>query len=844
MLRVLRPVAASIGLLGAALLSCTPAIDSVERPRVLHPVFDPATADLPTPNDLALAADGKVLISAQDALSPAENALKLSMNGYAGFSAGSSARVRFTGALAPGSLTEQTALALDLGEGGTGAPVKVEVTREYSPCDASLSLAAPKGLIPGHTYLFAIRGGANGAKGEGGEELAATPAFHLLRAGKDLREHLDALPGATREERRATAERLEAVRAKLEPYFKLLVEQGLQRSEIAVLWAVTVRKDGEALFNPATKQIPFPNDLLRDAKTGLVSLPIDPADSPESQTLKRGLSKLDGFSTQAALTVEFSRPLTRSTVVAGQTVRLFRRDTGEEHAELDAKLSEDGKKLSAVPRVPLRPGTPYVLVLSGLTDALGPLAQMPLTTLLSLPHPVADAQGHSLVSSLCDESAARLEALRKPMQPVLDKVGREHLAVAYTFTTQDIFKRVQALRAAPYQANLPLALTEVVSKTPAELGLLLSGQCFLLPPTRVKRVITGKLTTLDFLDPVTRAFRENGAGVPASIPFLLTVPDVAEGVNVPVVVFGHGLSTERRFSLFLAERLARAGMATIAIDFPFHGERTACLQDSHCASGAACAADGACIKDGQRADLARLPAIWPGLGPGVPTATGAAFIDVPNLFGSRDHFRQALVDLSALTRLLRGMDWRPVMGGVGVDTRRIHYTGISLGSIIGASAGGMDPTYARMLLNVGGAGLVGLMRESNTFGPTLRQGLADKGISEGTPQYDAFVGGATWVLDEVDPINLSRYAVRELVEWPDPLTGQPQRPAPKKLHLQMATGDTVVPNTSTQRLLAATGVNRDSDFSTFIGTHAFLSDPVEPAFCPGQSELSDFLVTP
>ena len=78
--------------------------------------------------------------------------------------------------------------------------------------------------------------------------------------------------------------------------------------------------------------------------------------------------------------------------------------------------------------------------------------------------------------------------------------------------------------------------------------------------------------------------------------------------------------------------------------------------------------------------------------------------------------------------------------------------------------------------------------------------------------------------------NLSRYAVRELLEAPDPLTGQRVRPGPKKLHLQMATGDTVVPNTSTQRPPTATrgAANRDADFSTYLGTHGFLSDPIRP----------------
>jgi hypothetical protein len=350
----------------------------------------------------------------------------------------------------------------------------------------------------------------------------------------------------------------------------------------------------------------------------------------------------------------------------------------------------------------------------------------------------------------------------------------------------------------------------VVNKSPLELGLILTGQCLFLPPARVKRVILGNLTTVDFLDHTTRAWRADGAGVPTKIPFMLTLPEATADAPVPVAVFGHGLTIERRLSILASERLARAGIAMMAIDFPLHGERTLCLEDGHCENGATCAADGVCLKDGKKADLARYPTLWPGLGGGIPQATGAGFIDVPNLFATRDHFRQAFVDLSTVTRLLRNMDWRPVTGGVALDPSRLHYVGISLGSIIGAGAGGMDPSYSRMYLSVGGAGLVDVMRESGTFGDTLRKGLAEKGIFEGTPEYDAFLNASTWVMDEVDPIQ----------------------------------DDNVVPNSATRRLVKATGMNPDTNFSTYPGTHSVLLNVAEPSFCPVQTEMAGFLETP
>ncbi len=812
-------------LLCALLFACGPQIPFERREKVVLAIYDPARADLPTPNDLAMK-DGRVAIEPNGRLSDAENELKLSFNGYRGFSPYSSARIQFSAPLSAASIDERTVVALDLGEGGKGTPTPVEVRREYAACDSSISLFSPTGFTRGHVYLFAVRGGDDGLKGQNGERVAPSPAFHFLRAGEDLTEHPDAFPGATRAEKRATAERLEAVRQSLEPYFQVLERHGLPRREVAALWTFTARVDGELFFDPGSKKIPFPNDLLRDGQ-GRVSLPIDPSEKPESQALKRAFNELDGFSVTAALSVEATLPLDRSTV-STNTVRLFRADTIEPVDDIDVELSTDGRKVTVQPKTPLRPATRYVVVLHGLRDVEGrAVAPMPLASLLMRKHPLA-IDGRSTISSLCDDTAAHLEGIRAAMAPVLDRleasgVKRADVSTAYAFTTLDIQKRVRELWNAPYDANLPLEVTDRKTVNPP------------ITMPDVSKIIGGKLTTLDFLDPTTRAFRAKGQ--PAQIELVLTLPKgMPPGASAPVVVFGHGLNTERRLSLFVANRLARSGFATIAIDFPYHGERTVCTQSSHCSGGATCAKDGTCVGGG----LARLPNIFP-IGEGTPTATGAAFVDVENLAASRDHFRQAFVDLSALTRLIREMDWKMVTGGYGLDGERLHYVGISLGGIVGASESGIDPHFRSMLLNVPGAGLVDLMRESLTFGPMLEQGLNAKGIRRGSPEYQSFVNAARWLLDEVDPLNLSVFAFREPFRYVDPRTKAEATSTKKRLRIQMAVNDTVVPNASTMRLVTASGVDKDKEFRSFLGTHGFLADPVEPAFYAGQEDMASFL---
>ncbi|MGQ0504085.1 MAG: Ig-like domain-containing protein [Myxococcaceae bacterium] len=800
-------------------VSCAPQpAASVPEPQVIHPLFAPANGELPRPNDLG--------IRPLYALAEAEL-----WDSFKGFSVTSTTRVRFSGALDPASLNAQTTLAFDITETTTPLPI----TQTYSGCDNSLTLASPTLLARGHTYLFAL---VRGIRGANGEDVTPSDDFaSVLEA-----QHASLLPAAF-----DPKQKLEPVRQKLEPSFERLEAQGVRRRDLLVVWTLTTREDGEAWFDARAERLPFPNDLLRDPATGRVVLPPRAEDTPEERELKSGVGKLDGFSPTGPISVEFTLPLSSTTAVAGKSVRLFRRDTLEELTELSVQLSPDGLKLTVQPRLPLRPGTPYSLVLSNLRDTRGPVAAMPLATLLRLRNSVAEN-----ISLACGETAKQLEVERKALEPVLDylelpganRITRDQVNTVFSFSTQNIFKRIQELRAAPYQANLPLTVTDIVSKTPLEMGVILSGPCFQLPPSRVKTIVRGNLTTINFLDPLTRAFREDDSGTPEQIPFMMTVPEVTAGKPMPIAVFGHGLTSERRYLLFMAERLARQGIATVGIDFPYHGERSICLGNNHCANGGVCQPNGTCLLNGQRGPLARTLDFIPGIG-GSPSSSGAAFIDLGNILATRDHFRQAFVDLSALTRLLSQMDWSPVIG-TRLDTQQLRYVGISLGSILGTGAAAMDPSYSRMLLSVGGAGLIDLMRESNAFADTFRAALAVRGIVEGSPdyaeRYATFANSASWVIAEVDPLNLGRYAVRELMPWEDPISGEKVTPSAKKLRLQMARIDTVIPNSATLRLRTATGVNPDIDFTTYVaGSHIMLSDPIEPEFCPTQSEMGDFL---
>src|SRR5690606_19163708 len=94
----------------------------------------------------------------------------------------------------------------------------------------------------------------------------------------------------------------------------------------------------------------------------------------------------------------------------------------------------------------------------------------------------------------------------------------------------------------------------------------------------VGRVYHGTIETPNFLDPKTRKWRGDGGHTVEDIQFTMTMPEDNATGPVPVVIFGHGLVTERRFVLAVGDALAAKGFAAIAIDFPYRGARTYCAK--------------------------------------------------------------------------------------------------------------------------------------------------------------------------------------------------------------------------------------------------------------------------
>jgi hypothetical protein len=190
----------------------------------------------------------------------------------------------------------------------------------------------------------------------------------------------------------------------------------------------------------------------------------------------------------------------------------------------------------------------------------------------------------------------------------------------------------------------------------------------------------------------------------ATVPFMLTIPRAPQRPDLaktPVMIFQHGLNAGRWQVTTVANDYARAGYASIGIDALWHGERRPGHKDDiHNFSGAP-GADGIADND----DLGASLIFFDFNG---DAAVGAHALDGRYV---RDNFRQAVLDVTELTRLLKEGDLSavakadPALASLTLDATHLVYTSESFGSILGAMTLATDARLEAGVLSVGGAGI-------------------------------------------------------------------------------------------------------------------------------------------
>lgn len=804
-------------------------------PKVIHARFDPDASVIPMPTDVLRDATAARLNLPNDTdkerakLNPTEAEFYDYLETLDGWSSLMSASVEFTGPIDPKSISDGTVQVWHW----TALPERVEDVRISLSADGKkLTIDPPRaGWIRGDRYVALVRGGSKGLVGQSGEKVECDAAFYFLRQVEqlDTPKHEHAFPGADHNERVSNASRLEGIRKDLTNAFDYFAARDLPRGDVAALWAFTVTTKTELAMDQPSQRIPLPIGLMVDPLTGRIDAPVAPWDSEVEGEAKKRLSDFDGAGLSGSQLFEFTAPMNAATLTEAN-IQLYKISGGTPVLEpAKVELLADKTHLVVTPKSGRLPEkTTFALVLGkGIQDAQGQQpVLMPLGHFLRAKQPVL-IDGKSQIRAIDDHDALKVETSRTELASALDAIGRDKVLAAWPFTTMSMTKKLVDLRTTSTTLAIDPNPANIVKMTPTQaLGDFAIGIGSIF---NVASVYHGTIKTADFLDGKTRAWRSDGSHEVRDIKFTMTMPKGSSTGPVPVVIFGHGLVTERRFVLAVGDALAAKGYAAISIDFPYHGDRTYCAKGGPisivdptdgslaslepCQSGTTCNDEGRCVDaQGNGNKLANFPVI------NMPVASGAMFLEIEHIANSKDHFQQALIDLGALDRSLRLGNWQSVTGRA-VDTSKIYYAGQSLGGIMGAIFLGTDPDIDRAVLNVPGANLVPMFDDSTFFSAQLDAFFTRQKVQRESFEGRRFVTVAKWFMDAVDPQHIG------------PITGN------RALMLQMATLDMIIPNDNTKVLEAVTGAPRRD----YIAEHAFLTIPIEPEYLRGTRDLANFL---
>jgi hypothetical protein len=883
--------ATRLGLVAVLLAGCTPDIANDPVISRVIAVYDPAAATpvLPLPNDLALdAATGLLSVPDGDRDSPAQKEFNAYLRGLDGFPTSATPSLTFSGPLDSASITATSVRVLDL----TNPNLVSELPGAQLEWNATTLTLTVRGLTfqRARIYGVAVLGSAaQGLKGQSGEEVIGSPTFALLRASRSLVTctdlgSVDCKSATALIDSTQSALTLERARRRLQPGLAYLDSRGIQRERLAAFWSFSTVAAPLTTFDPANDVVPFPNALAM--ANGKVSLPAETGDDALTVTLKANLNQLDGFSTSASLVTESGDAtgaadarLNASTLSPSQFV-LFNLDNPSEEVPLKVSCRSCGgngltagtepDQVALVPQKPLRSRARYgVLWLDGAKGLDGkPVRAGSVFALARSKNALTNTDGKSNISSLSDVDAALLESLRQTLAPALTAadqkgIARERILLAWDFPTQTTTETLAELRQKPFDWALPSGMVGGPGRTStltiptlvqtlegfvgqdltSHLRTMLEGEYLsgnALNPSAVETDLTTMFTT-----PTDGAFTAAGLAAPRpeTIRFFLVLPRVARGPNgkIPVVIFHHGLGQSRKDAFVIANRIAAEGFATLSIDAPFHGLRSYCLADSECLNTTCtnhrCADDLLTAGAGYRVRQLQSPFGGTIDDPTeTPVNSGRGYISAADLFATRDHFRQEVIDYAQLLRVLN--DTTNGIGAINVDDPATagvvetlepanpRYIGQSLGGIAGGLITCANPEIPSAVLNVAGGTQLDIIQYASGFASmkmNVDSYLTGRGWPPGSQRYERFLDIGRWILDPADPQSCGRHFTAEPLK--DVVTQQAF--GRKRIFLSWTPNDSIVPNYCTEVLersferVPDPGFFKNQSYDTG-GDHAFL----------------------
>jgi dienelactone hydrolase len=289
-----------------------------------------------------------------------------------------------------------------------------------------------------------------------------------------------------------------------------------------------------------------------------------------------------------------------------------------------------------------------------------------------------------------------------------------------------------------------------------------------------------------------------------------TCAQVYGTTGYPVVIYVHGISSDRASVLSLAHTLASKCVATVAIDLPLHG----IAANSPFVTGLNVERNGVSAIYGENtpherhfnvAGAAGVPAPMNFTAPTANDGSGAQFVNLGYFTNTRDNLRQAQVDMLNLNASLGNIDTAlKAFLSVGIDRANVYVVGMSLGGIVSTnfvtanqlaigneSLLGITPVLnpiKGMVISASGTQVTQIMVNSATFGPSIKAGLAAAGVNDGTSNYERFL-----------------YAIQSIVESGDPVSfSQALSGTTVPVLLQQVKNDTVIPNNNSNTPLMGT----------------------------------------
>jgi hypothetical protein len=542
-----------------------------------------------------------------------------------------------------------------------------------------------------------------------------------------------------------------------------------------------------ALYAPPIDVVPYPNDLYNPTGSKLA------VPTKITSPLAAALNTLDGFSTSAVISAPFNAPLDPASLIpfnpgamapSAASIVVLNATAGtplvpgvDYTVRIAAAAGSGDGVLEIVPARPLSPRTRYVFIV---TDRVRSTAGVAAGADLVF-GAVRDAH---LAGQTSVAGQPALSPLFPAIGPLLNTavglgIPGNTVVVAWSMQTQSIGNVLDVIAASA--TPRPAAL--VAAGTTAQLGLGVPG---------IASIYTGYLEVPYYGDPANplTSFWLNVQQAPPNaqnptpvarvpskrIPLLATLPNAGSGRTEPasgwpVVIFQHGITLNRTVMFAMADLFAQQGFAVIAIDLPLHGITAA--------SNPLYQGPNSPFGDNERHfNLDNVGATGV-LAPDGQIDNGWQILNVGNPLNARDHIRQAVSDTLHLTRTLPSLNFPDGDANADLDGARIHFVGLSLGSIISGVFLGLDTDVVSATLSSPAGPWTSILTDPRAidFGAPIRAALAAQGLPAGTVGFDNFVRDLQTVIDPVDPIN---YASAAAANHP--------------LHVIEVLGDTAVPN--------------------------------------------------